>query len=263
MVLMDPRVSRYLERLEIQQAKPGLDGLNQLIRRHLEVFPFETLSIHSGERIELDIDWLLEKMLARGRGGFCYELGGALAWLLEQLGYPVKRLAAQVYNENGEIGIPFDHLTLEVLIDEPYLVDVGFGDSPRSALPLRTGGVLNDGTSDYRLASNADSYVLERYVDKWKKQYRFGRAAHTLADFTPGSAFHQSGDSPFAVGPICSLLRGDERVTLRKDKMIRTAASGSKQETPISDAAEFMTVLRREFGIELDRPITLPSVAES
>ena len=47
--------------------------------------PFEDLSIHLGEPISLEEPDLINKIVRRRRGGFCYELNGTFA-LLEALG---------------------------------------------------------------------------------------------------------------------------------------------------------------------------------
>jgi N-hydroxyarylamine O-acetyltransferase len=63
--------------------------------------PFENLSIHLAEQVSLDERDLIDKIVRRRRGGFCYELNGAFALLLEALGAQVSRVAARVYGESG------------------------------------------------------------------------------------------------------------------------------------------------------------------
>ena len=55
-------------------------------RAHLMTVPFENLSIHLDEPISLAEADLVTKIITRRRGGFCYELNGAFALLLEALG---------------------------------------------------------------------------------------------------------------------------------------------------------------------------------
>ena len=61
-------------------------SLHVLHRAHQMTVPFENLSIHLGEPISLDEDDLIGKIVSRRRGGFCYELNGAFAILLEAMG---------------------------------------------------------------------------------------------------------------------------------------------------------------------------------
>jgi len=71
-------VTAYLQRIGAERP-PVLDGraLGALHRAHLLAVPFENLSIHLAEPISLDQDALVDKIVTRRRGGFCYELNGA------------------------------------------------------------------------------------------------------------------------------------------------------------------------------------------
>jgi len=134
-------VAGYLGRIGARRpTEPSLAGLRVLQERHLATVPFENLSIHLGEWIRLDEDALVDKVVRRGRGGFCYELNGAFAALLTALGYRVSLVSAQVYSPDGELSAPFDHMALLVDLAEPWLVDVGFGRFSR--WPLRLLGLI-------------------------------------------------------------------------------------------------------------------------
>ncbi len=108
----------YLARIGARRPEtPDLPSLRELMRAHLATVPFENLSIHLGEVIELSDRALLGKIVDRRRGGFCYELNGAFAWLLRELGYRVTMLGARVYG-GMRLGPPYDHMTLVVDLDE-------------------------------------------------------------------------------------------------------------------------------------------------
>jgi N-hydroxyarylamine O-acetyltransferase len=84
------RVEDYLARLGL--ARPVVadeEALRLLQLRHLLSVPFENLSVHRGEPIELAAGPLVDKVVEGRRGGFCYELNGAFAALLTELGYRV------------------------------------------------------------------------------------------------------------------------------------------------------------------------------
>ncbi len=102
-------------------------GLTLLQEHHLLQVPFENLDIHYGVHIILDEDRILRKIVSNRRGGFCYELNSAFAWLLTKLGYSVSvRRGGQ---ERGRIRHPLRPYDSSVDLDQPWLVDVGFGDS--------------------------------------------------------------------------------------------------------------------------------------
>src|SRR5215472_16527360 len=136
-VMDEQTLLAYLERIGAERPLI-LDetALADLHRAHLMTVPFENLCIHVGETISLAESDLISKVVTRRRGGFCYELNGAFALLLEALGADVVRVAARVYG-NGRFGPPFDHLALVVGLPGGalWLADVGFGS--HSTYPLR------------------------------------------------------------------------------------------------------------------------------
>jgi arylamine N-acetyltransferase len=120
----------YLKRINYTGSLvPNRSTLRSLQVAHLLNVPFENLSIHSGEPIVLDDDALFRKIVENRRGGFCYELNGLFAALLRGLGFDVSMLAAEVAKDGGGFSPNFEHMALMVTLAEPWLVDVGFGDS--------------------------------------------------------------------------------------------------------------------------------------
>ncbi len=246
------RVAPYLRRLGYQGPTDAtLQVLRDLHRAHLETIPFENLSIHHGERIELDEAWLFDKLVDRRRGGFCYELNGLFAALLRELGFAVARLAARVYDGNGDEGIPFDHMTLKVSVDNrDWLADVGFGDCFIQPIPLDAGPPWQDVRRSYRLVAIDDRMQLQEQRDaEWKPQYIFHHREWQLADFAAGCHYHQtSPSSPFTRRRIASRLTPTGRVSMANDKHIVTHADGTKTETIVDDARR-AAILERELGI--------------
>src|SRR5215210_475819 len=98
----DGGVDRYLDRIGANRPmRADADALAELQLRHLRSVPFENLSIHLGEPIVLQEAALVDKLVERRRGGFCYELNGAFAALLSAFGYRVTLLAASVHTRDG------------------------------------------------------------------------------------------------------------------------------------------------------------------
>jgi N-hydroxyarylamine O-acetyltransferase len=232
-------VGEYLERIGCSNVRAsGADLLFAIHEAHLLHVPFENLSIHRGEPIELRTEWLFDKIVRRRRGGFCYELNGLFAELLLALGFEVERLEARVYKQDGELGIPFDHLCLRV---GPFLCDVGFGECFVTPLLLEERG----DQGGFRIEAVGE----ER--DLWKgeqRQYRFALAPRRLEEFAEGCRYHQtSPDSPFTKKRVCSMLTKEGRVTLRDDRLIERSGD-EVRETQI-DAATWRRLLTERFGI--------------
>jgi N-hydroxyarylamine O-acetyltransferase len=237
----------YLRRIGLVPAAAAAPTLDELQLAHLVAVPFENLSIHAGEVIQLDAGWLHDKIVTRRRGGFCYELNGLFAELLLALGHRVDRLAARVYGDDGALGIPFDHMCLRV--DDVWLVDVGFGDSFIRPLRLDDRGAQHDGRRAFRITDvGPDARILE---DAGTPAFRFTLAPFTLAEFAPGCTYHTtSPDSHFTQRRVVSRLTPDGRLTLRDDRLITTDAAGAKTETPIADRDAWRALARERFGLE-------------
>jgi N-hydroxyarylamine O-acetyltransferase len=245
----DDLVGAYLARLGIDGRPPPTDvTLEALHRAHLTRVPFENLDLHIGRPIAIDVERFVTKVVVDRRGGFCYELNGAFAWLLEALGYAVDRLEARVHGPGGPVR-PFDHLCLRVTAPgrEPVLADVGFGDCFDAPLPLTPGIERHDSNGTFRLEP-VDAEWTD-LVGGAGPQYRFRGAARPLGDFAPGCAFHQSPASHFTQNTIGSLRTASGRVTVRGLTLVRTVDGERRQEA--IDPAELGAVLHAELGIDL------------
>jgi N-hydroxyarylamine O-acetyltransferase len=244
----------YLARIGTSRpASPDLQALRELQLAHLRTVPFENLSIHLGEPIVLDQDALISKVAQRRRGGFCYELNGAFAALLTELGYRVSLLQARVFGAGGLPGPPFDHLTLRVDLAEPWLVDVGFGRFAVQPLRLdsRDDQPHPDGT--FRIAVSPSGYGdLDIFADG-EPAYRVDPRPYALADFAPTCLYQQTSPaSHFTQSLTCSLLTKSGRATLSEDRLILTEG-GTREERTLTSDADILGAYRSYFGIDLDR----------
>jgi N-hydroxyarylamine O-acetyltransferase len=143
----------YLRRLGMPaRPAPDLPSLAELTARHMQTVPFENLDIVRGVPRRLSTHTALQKVVARARGGFCYELNEAFRALLEHLGFVVRRIEARVWQATAQrFGAPFDHLALVVSLPEgEFLVDVGYGDSNRTPMRLPEDHAA-DISGEYRL----------------------------------------------------------------------------------------------------------------
>ena len=248
----EPRVARYLERIGAAPGgEPNLARLADLQERHLHTVPFENLSVHLDEPIELVPDALVDKIVDRNRGGFCYELNGAFAALLATLGYEVTILAARVETPEG-LGPLFDHLALRVDVDgEPWLVDVGFGRFTHRPIRLDERGEQKDPGGTFLVMPDGAEGDLIVLCDG-RREYRLEIRARTLADFEPTCWWHRtSPKSHFTRSLVCSRLTGTGRITLSGRTLITTGPDGKHEEALDSDA-EVLDAYRRHFGISLD-----------
>jgi len=237
----------YLDRIGYAgRTDPTAETLAALHRAHMLAVPFENLDIHLGLRNVLDPDRVFDKVVRRRRGGWCFELNGLFALLLEQLGYAVTRYSAAVVLSDPPTP-DFAHLTLRVDLDEPWLADVGFGDSFTEPLRLdEPGDQLREGRP-YRLG-HADGRVT--LVQDRSPQYVFTLTPRRMPEFQEMCDALQTPPGHFTDAPICSLLTEDGRVSLAGMRLITTTPAG-RVERELADEAERAAVLRETFGVDL------------
>jgi N-hydroxyarylamine O-acetyltransferase len=261
------RIDAYLRRLGIARPRqPTGEALRELHLSHLRTIPFENLSVHLGEEITLEETRLLDKVTEARRGGFCYELNGAFGTLLAALGYEVELLAGRVYDGEGRLGIPYDHLALRVRTADgaTWLADVGFGahshyplacaergeqDDPGGRFQVVEAGPDPAGVRDGDLPGAGDLDV----VRDGKPQYRLETRPRALGDFVAGAWWHStSPKSHFTRSLVCSRLTEDGgRLTLSGRRLKTTAGDGTQETRELATDDEVLAVYRERFGIEL------------
>ncbi|MFE0734633.1 arylamine N-acetyltransferase [Streptomyces sp. NPDC058855] len=246
-------VDAYLRRIGADRPdRADADALRDLQVRHLRGVPFENLSIHLGEPVVLDEAALVDKVVRRRRGGFCYEVNTAFAALLRSLGFQVSLLQGRVFDPAGRPGIPYDHMALLVVTEDGqrWLADVGFGEHSHHPLAYDERGEQKDpaGTFLVRETDEGDLDVLH----DGKPQYRLETRPRDLADFAAGAWYHQTSPASHFTGSlVCSRLTEDGRVTLSGTKLI-TRADGRRTERELDGEEEIRTAYRDLFGIVLD-----------
>jgi N-hydroxyarylamine O-acetyltransferase len=128
----------YLERIGYVGAlEPSEATIAALYARHLAAIRFENFDVFLRGRVDVDLESIQDKIVYRGRGGYCYEQAQLFGAVLERLGFGVERLLARVGPDGGPAH-PRTHLTLRVRADQNvWLADPGFGSSPPAVLSLR------------------------------------------------------------------------------------------------------------------------------
>jgi len=244
----------YLARIGFTgPARPDADTLRRLHLAHLYTVPFENLDISLGCKIDCDEERFLRKIVDLRRGGFCYELNAAFAALLRELGFRVTLLSARVAREDGSASPEFDHMALLVDLDEPWLADVGFGDSFLEPLRLKTELAQEQGGGPFRIVPIGNVMIVQRQLaDKtWKSLYQFTLKPHALEDFDPRCQWQQtSPDSHFVQQRICTLPTREGRITLSDLKLIRTE-HGKRIKRLLQNEDEWRAALVEHFGVRL------------
>ncbi|WP_354643469.1 arylamine N-acetyltransferase family protein [Kitasatospora camelliae] len=255
-MLSPATVDRYLRRLGVDRpGPPTVDALRALHRAHVTRVPYENLEIQLGRTTTLDPQESAERIIA-GRGGYCFHLNGALAALLEALGY-------EVTHHFGGVHTPFDaappgangnHMALTVRCEgELWYLDPGLGGVLYDALPLRAGRYHQD-PFRYVLAAS------EVTPGGWRLQ-NDGRGSFLGMDFSLEPAawqdfipHHQrlstSPESPF-VQAACALRRHADGYHALRGLVLTHEDPGGKQQRELTSADEWFGTLAEVFGLDL------------
>lgn len=222
----DRLLGGYLDRLGLSDAdiaavrRHDRAALAGLVVAHVAAIPFENLRVMRGEVIRTDALGAVRRIVDGRAGGVCYELNGALAWLLTELGVATRLWAARVRQDDpGEpgrsrapddtgpvagatespsergvrFGIPAGHGFVEVR-QRGVLLDVGFGGE----------GIIGDMVHEGDLVTSPTGRV-----------YRAERAVESLESFAEGAAWQSSSpDSRFTGSLIASVTAPSETRTL-------------------------------------------------
>ena len=256
------KLDAYLRRINYSGAvRPDLATLNALMDAHIRAVPFENLDIHGQRPVMFSAEAAYEEIVARGQGGWCYEMNAVFGWALAETGFEVTRLAAGVRREKLGDAALGNHLSLMVLLDRDYLVDVGFGSSQSYALPLEA-ALTNHPPVQMALA-RADG-------DMWRV-HEGGERSSVSYDFSPEpgdearlSERHDEQitdpNSIFRKTLIAKIRRDNAWISLR-GRMMESFTPGRNTPRLIESAEELATILKDVFGLtEPDLPELWPGI---
>jgi len=146
---------------------------------------------------------------------------------------------------------------------EPWLVDVGFGDTFREPLRLIADEEQADSLGRaHRLDVEADDWILleRRGADgPWLPQYRFTLGPRTFDEFEPMCRWQQTEAPYFTEHRLCSVGTPDGRITLYDDRLI-VHAGGTRTERQVEEG-EVFELLRDRFGVDLGPDASTTTVA--
>ena len=121
-------IEPYLARIGCAgPVQPTLETLNALQSLHNESVPYENLDIMNGVPLSLEIPDIYDKVITRGRGGYCFELNGLFAWLLRRVGYNVTEHFARYLRDEPALPMRRHRVALVEAGGVTYLCDVGIG----------------------------------------------------------------------------------------------------------------------------------------
>lgn len=266
-------LDRYLARIGLDaRPAPDAEGLAALQSAHRMAIGFENLDIPLGRGIRIDSESVFDKLVTRGRGGYCFEQNRLYADALTALGVACRPLLARVRLGLAEgVTPPRTHVCLLAEVGgAAMLADAGFGGSNVPPLPIVDGAEAQtaDGAG-HRLRRIGEAgtaggqWLLERagspaatdgraapHAD-WQAQYTFD-----LSEVAPDDleqANHWTATRPgtrFTALHVASIPQAEGFASM-VDRDLTVSHAGGTDRRVIADPADYARTLREVFRIAL------------
>lgn len=271
---MDARdLAAYCRRIGYAgDGRPTIDTAAALLTAQLRGIPFENLDPYLGREVSLALPALVDKLVHRGRGGYCYEHNLLFAAALRVLGMPTTGLAARVcWAQPADAPPrPRTHMLLRLDLDGvTWLLDAGFG-AQAIAQPLRlgdptpvpgVGGPMRLLALPAAAPPDVPAYRVQWYDGAaWLDLYTFDLQPQQQADHEMSSWFlgHHPA-SMFRRTLMAARCEPDGgRIALRDGWFSRVDPAGTRHRERIATPEALAELLAGPFGIALDGLEGLP-----
>ncbi|HUC37458.1 MAG TPA: arylamine N-acetyltransferase [Acidimicrobiales bacterium] len=226
-------------------------------RAHTTAIVFENLESSNGRPVELDVGHLVDKLVARRRGGYCFEHNMLLKAALEEMGLgPVDVMLARVRIGGTGEDRPLNHLLLR-LTDRgrQWLADVGLGGGGLlDPIPFEVGVESDQSGWVYRLVEDGPELVVQVVNDgAWTDMYGFVPVPAPAIDVEVSNWYTATHPlSPFVTSGFFGRRSVDRCLTLfvfEQGLLVERPVGGASEITEVP-RTEVPALLAQRFGIE-------------
>lgn len=245
--------------LDAYLARIGHDGplaadlatLQALHRAHIGAIPFENFDTQFGRPPAFGAD-SFDKLVARRRGGWCYEQNGLFARALMAIGFAVLPLSAAVMREQRGDDTLGAHLALKVTIGgADWLADVGFGSAFFSPIPLAAGRD-DSGPIPVSLNVTPDGYWrLTTHSPANPMSFDFRDAPADAADLARMCAWQGTDQGSIFVQNALARRLTPEAHHAVLGRVYQVTTRAGITQTTVADAAAYVALLRGAFLLDL------------
>ena len=256
------KLRSYLHRVGFRgSVRPSEDTLARLLRCHVLSVPFENLDVQFGKPVTMGAEAAFDKIVGRGRGGWCYEQNGLFGWALSEAGFDVTRVAAAVCRDERGADALANHLCLLVRTPDDaesvFLADVGFGGSMIRPIPLEVSQheqmpfrisleKLDDGYWRFGEESGADTVSYDFLAEKGDESEMSEKCTRLQTD----------PESSFVLNLVAQKRLPETHVSLRGRILTINAASG-KETRVLQSRDDLVDALRNVFQLDVREAASL------
>lgn len=241
----------YLQRIGYDgPVASTLECLAGVHRAHALTVPYENLDIQLGRPVWCDIDRIVDKIVTRRRGGWCYEMNTLLAHALRAIGFDVRLVTGGIHrSERGDAAMG-NHILVLVDLDRTYVADLGLGDGLREPVPLAE-GTHAQGNLRFGLSRLADGYWrFTNHAGAYPVNFDFSEQPINPEVIEARSRDLQtSPESIFVQNLIVQQMRPESLVCLT-GRIFQEKSGETGGKLMVRDAGELAALVSRTFGLD-------------
>lgn len=260
---MNSDLKVYLRRIKYSgDLTPTFDVLNKITEAHAQSISFENIDAALNVPIQLSSDAIIDKLITRNRGGYCFEQNGLLLWVLENLGFHVRPISGRVrlrFTDRSQIG-PRTHVFLRVEIGgETFFTDVGMGSASLTGALKFVEDLEQETPHDTRrIARDGERWYHQVCYDGvWKDACEFTLEEMPLIDREIANWYTSAHpQSHFRDRLVAARAReSGERLSLENFDFTVRQKNSPAVKTKIGGHEELIEVLKTEFGLHLTEEV--------
>ena len=243
---------------------PTIETLRALHERHPASIVFEAIDVLLGRGVDLSPAAVDAKLIAKGRGGYCYEHNSLFKRVLTTIGFEVEGLIGRVrwMAPPDAPTRPRTHMALRVVVNgESWLADVGFGGCVMTA-PLRLDTAEPQPTQHeaFRIIPMGTALLVQALIgDTWQSLYELSREPQLDVDYELPNWFTATHPtSSFRHNLIVARTTTQARYTLLDGRFTIRTPDG-RTERRILDADQIEQMLAETFDLPVE-PAWRPAI---
>ncbi|MBF4505576.1 arylamine N-acetyltransferase [Flavobacterium sp. JLP] len=247
-------LQEYLNRINFSgEIDLNVQGIKKLMQSQLFSVPFENIDVQAGKTISLIGDDIVNQIVDKKRGGYCYQINGIFSLALQEIGVPHYYIAVRPLVNPGQN--PKTHLAIIAEIEnEEYLIDLGFGgNSIREPLKLSDIGteIQQDFDTFTLVKTEENEYLLQMQIGKeWSNLYSFDLTPQRWIDFKPANHYNYSHPDSFFTQNLIVVLPNLFGKKILFKNAIKSVNNGITEIISFEDD-QLNTILETEFNLKV------------
>ena len=247
-------LQQYLNRINFQgEIKLNLEGIKKLMQSQIFSVPFENIDVQAGKVISLIGDDIVDQIVNKNRGGYCYQINGIFSLMLQEIGVSHYYIAVRPLVNPGQNAKT--HLAIIATIEnDEYLIDLGFGgNSIREPLKLSQIGteIQQDFDTFTLVKTEEEEYLLQIKIGKeWSNLYSFDLTPQRWIDFKPANHYNYSHPDSFFTQNLIVVLQNPSGKKILLKNSLKSVINGKSEVISFEDD-QLDTILETEFNLKV------------